>query len=93
MAIKLNDKYVSSFVGKHEILQMQSQVSAAHKMLREKSGPGNDFLGWMDLPVDYDKEEFARIKDTAKKIQQKCETYRFCSRQSAKKVIKYTCTH
>ena len=73
MAIKLNDKYVSSFVGEHEILQMQSQVSAANKMLREKNGPGNAFLGWLDLPVDYDKEEFARIKATAQKIQSKCD--------------------
>ena len=73
MAIKLNDKYVSTFVGEHEILQMQPQVSVADKMLREKSGPGNAFLGWLDLPIDYDKEEFARIKATAQKIQSKCD--------------------
>jgi len=73
MAIKLNDKYVSSFIGEHEILQMQPQVSTADKMLREKSGPGNGFLGWLDLPADYDKDEFARIKTTAQKIQKSCD--------------------
>ncbi|MBO7273735.1 MAG: glucose-6-phosphate isomerase, partial [Clostridia bacterium] len=73
MAIKLNDKYVSSFIGAHEYANMQAQVDTAAKMLRQKSGAGNDFLGWVDLPDNYDKEEFARIKTAAKKIQDNCD--------------------
>ena len=73
MAIKLNDKYVSSFIGAHEYQNVQEQVNTAAKTLREKSGAGNAFLGWVDLPDSYDKEEFARIKVAAKKIQKSCD--------------------
>lgn len=73
MAIKLNDKYVSSYIGAHEYANVQSQVNTADKMLREKSGAGNAFLGWVDLPDNYDKEEFARIKVAAEKIQKTCD--------------------
>ena len=73
MSIKLNDKYVSSFIQPHECARMQEQVTLADKMLREKSGPGNAFLGWLDLPENYDKEEFARIKACAAKIQKSCD--------------------
>ena len=59
---------VNKFVGKHEIDNLVPQVEAAHKLLHEKTGPGNDFLGWVNLPTDYDKEEFARIKAAAEKI-------------------------
>ncbi len=73
MAIKLNDKYVSSFVTAAECKDIQQEVCAAAKTLREKSGEGNTFLGWVDLPDNYDKEEFARIKACAKKIQNTCD--------------------
>ena len=43
------------------------------KLLVDRSGAGNDFLGWIDLPVNYDKEEFARIQQAAKKIQEDSE--------------------
>ena len=56
------------FVAKHEIDNLVPQVEAAHKLLHEKTGPGNDFLGWVNLPTDYDKEEFGRIKAAAEKI-------------------------
>ncbi|AIC95466.1 glucose-6-phosphate isomerase [Shouchella lehensis] len=59
-----------SFFGEHEMKQLQDQVTTAHQALHEKTGAGNDFLGWIDLPVDYDKEEFARIQTAAKKIRQ-----------------------
>ncbi|MED4130429.1 glucose-6-phosphate isomerase [Shouchella miscanthi] len=59
-----------SFFGEHEMKQLQDQVTTAHQALHEKTGAGNDFLGWIDLPVDYDKEEFARIQLAAKKIRQ-----------------------
>ena len=45
-------------------------MEAAHKTLEAKNGPGSDFLGWMYLPCDYDKEEFARIKAAAAKIRE-----------------------
>ncbi len=56
------------FVGQHEIDNMAEYVKEAHNMLRNKTGAGNDFLGWVNLPTDYDKEEFARIKKAAEKI-------------------------
>ncbi len=52
---------------------MKDKVVAAKKVLLDKTGEGNDFLGWIDLPVDYDKEEFARMKEAAKKIQNDSE--------------------
>ena len=52
----------------HEITAMQPMVNQAHKMLHEKSGEGSDFLGWLDLPINYDKAEFERIKKFAEKI-------------------------
>ena len=73
MAIKLNDKYVSSFISVKEYANIQAEVNAAAKTLREKSGAGNAFLGWVDLPDNYDKEEFARIKVAAEKIQKSCD--------------------
>ena len=52
---------------------MKIQVEAAKKVLLDRSGAGNDFLGWIDLPVDYDKEEFARIQKAAEKIRNDSE--------------------
>ncbi len=68
MSITLNAKHLSGFVGEHELVAMAPQIETAHKMLHEKSGLGNDFLGWVDLPTNYDKEEFARIIKAADKI-------------------------
>ena len=69
MVIKCNTGYLGNFVGDHEWEAMSSQVKAAHEMLHNKTGLGSDFLGWLDLPVDYDKDEFVRIQKAAKKIQ------------------------
>ena len=57
------------FIGDHELQSMKGIAQAAGKVLVDKSGQGNDFLGWIDLPVAYDKVEFARIKESAAKIQ------------------------
>ncbi len=57
------------FISGNEVANMESIVNNAKETLVSKKGAGNDFLGWIDLPVDYDKEEFARIKAAAKKIQ------------------------
>ncbi len=56
------------FLGQHEIDNMSEYVKSAHIMLHEKTGAGNDFLGWVNLPKEYDKEEFNRIKIAAEKI-------------------------
>ena len=58
-----------SFISEEEIGYMKKLTLDAKETLVSKTGAGNDFLGWIDLPVDYDKEEFARIKAAAKKIQ------------------------
>ncbi|MGN0984468.1 MAG: glucose-6-phosphate isomerase, partial [Gemmiger sp.] len=70
MSVKFNGKHLSKFIRPQEYDAIFPQVEAAHKQLEDRSGPGNDFLGWMDLPVNYDKEEFARIKEAAKKIRE-----------------------
>ena len=59
----------AGFVKQHEMDYMKKLVADAKQTLVSKTGAGNDFLGWIDLPVDYDKEEFGRIKAAAKKIQ------------------------
>lgn len=56
-------------IAPHEMENMEKIAEAAREVLVSKSGAGNDFLGWIDLPVNYDKEEFARIKKAAEKIQ------------------------
>ncbi len=68
MALKLNDEYVKNFITDDEIKAMTGAVADAHQKIQDKSGEGSDFLGWVDLPVNYDKEEFARIKKAADKI-------------------------
>ncbi|MBS4750203.1 glucose-6-phosphate isomerase [Carnobacteriaceae bacterium zg-ZUI78] len=67
--ITFDYKKALSFFGEHELRYLQSAVSTANRDLREKTGAGFDFTGWVDLPETYDKEEFARIKEAAKKIQ------------------------
>ena len=73
MSIKLVDKFVKGFVSENEIKNMQSAADAAFNLLKAKNGPGSDFLGWVDLPVNYDKDEFARIKIAAEKIKKSCD--------------------
>ncbi|MDY2819112.1 MAG: glucose-6-phosphate isomerase [Hominisplanchenecus sp.] len=63
----------SGFIKEHEVESMKKIVMNAKETLVSKSGAGNDFLGWIDLPVNYDKEEFARIQKAAQKIQSDSE--------------------
>ena len=58
----------ASFISEEEVSYMSRIVEEAKKLLAAKTGAGNDFLGWIDLPVDYDKDEFVRIKKAAEKI-------------------------
>ncbi|MBP3452639.1 MAG: glucose-6-phosphate isomerase [Clostridia bacterium] len=69
MAMKIKMTGVAGFVEQRELDSMIPLMDTVNKTLLEKSGAGNDFLGWLDLPVNYDKEEFARIQAAAKKIQ------------------------
>ena len=68
MALKLYDNYLKDFITDDEISAMQPEVTKAHELLHSGTGAGNDFIGWLDLPVNYDKDEFARIKAAAEKI-------------------------
>ncbi len=58
-----------NFFNEQEVKNMEGYVKVAHNQLHNKTGIGNDFLGWLELPTNYDKEEFARIKEASKKIQ------------------------
>ena len=69
MSLKFDYSYANAFINKEDIEKITPEILAAHKALSDRSGKGSDFLGWIDLPVNYDKEEFARIKAAAKKIQ------------------------
>lgn len=68
MSLKLNTKYLEKFIAPHEMEAAKAQAMLAANTLESRSGQGNDFLGWLTLPTDYDKEEFARIKAAAEKI-------------------------
>lgn len=67
--LKFDYSKALSFIQQHEIDYLADPIRLAHDQLHNKTGAGSDYLGWIDLPVDYDKEEFARIQQAAKKIQ------------------------
>ena len=67
--VTLDYSKTAGFVSSEEISYMGRLTEEAKNQLVSKSGAGNDFVGWIDLPVEYDKEEFERIKKAAKKIQ------------------------
>ena len=66
--VKFDYSKTAGYVHEHEVESMKALTESARQLLLSKSGAGNDYLGWIDLPVDYDKEEFARIKKAAEKI-------------------------
>ncbi|SDW45606.1 glucose-6-phosphate isomerase [Paenibacillus sp. CF384] len=67
-AVQFDYSKALSFIGQHEIDNLAGQVRAAHDQLREGTGAGSDYLGWINLPTNYDKEEFSRIQKAAAKI-------------------------
>ncbi len=73
MAIRLNMRHLGSFIEEHEMEAMKVQISEAHNTIENRSGLGNDFLGWVDLPENYDKDEFERIKAAAERIKEKAD--------------------
>ncbi len=66
--IKLCDRHLKPFIKEHELDYLATQLALGFTNLTEKTGPGSDFLGWVNLPVEYDREEFSRIKKAADKI-------------------------
>ncbi len=68
MATRLNTRYAEKFIDQSKYQAAAARVPEIHEMLHNGTGLGNDFLGWLSLPTDYDKEEFSRIKKAAEKI-------------------------
>jgi len=68
MAVKVNSAYLKNFIKEDELSHLNRAVREAHNALHSGLGAGSDFLGWLTLPTDYDKDEFARIKKAAAKI-------------------------
>ncbi len=75
MAVKLNEKYLAGFVSEEEIRKVEKETAEAVQTIKNRNGAGNDFLGWIDLPVNYDKAEFEAIKKAAEKIKKSCDVF------------------
>ena len=71
--LNFNYQFAKNFFNENELRQIKPYVELANEVLTSKSGAGNDFLGWVDLPENYDKDEFARIKKAAEKIKNDSE--------------------
>lgn len=68
LKLKFDDSKLKSYINEDELSLITPQVKLAHELLKNKTGAGSDFLGWINLPNDYDKEEYSRLKKTAEKI-------------------------
>ena len=75
MSIKLNDKFVKDFIDSKAYEAIEAEAVNAYNTVVSRTGEGSDFLGWVDLPVDYDKEEFARIKAASERIIKSCDVF------------------
>ena len=75
MSVKLDAQHLSGFMNSGELEAIGPQIKLAHELLHSKSGPGSDFLGWLDLPSEYDKEEFSRIQSAAAKIRSNTDVF------------------
>ncbi len=75
MSTALTDKYLSDFLSPEEYKCIAPQIKAAHETLHSGTGAGSDFTGWLTLPTDYDKEEFARIKAAAERIKNNSQVF------------------
>ncbi|MBQ7007206.1 MAG: glucose-6-phosphate isomerase, partial [Oscillospiraceae bacterium] len=73
MAVKFQGKYLEGFVKPYEFDNVSKEIELCHDILHQKSGAGNDYLGWLNLPFDYDKAEFEQIKKSAEKIRNDSE--------------------
>lgn len=75
MAIRLDLKYADKFISDDQIKALEAETTEAFGKVMTGSGEGSDFLGWRDLPVNYDREEFARIKQSAEFIKKNCDVF------------------
>ena len=75
MILGLNDKYIRPFIKDEDLATIQDEITEAHARLLAGTGEGKEFLGWITLPDDYNKEEFTRIKAAAKKVQNSCDVF------------------
>ena len=75
MTLSLNSKFLGNSVTNEDLKNISEEIYNAQATLNARDGKGNDFLGWIDLPENYDKEEFARIKLAAEKIQKTCDIF------------------
>ena len=75
MSVKLDAQHLSGFMNSGELEAIEPQIKLAHELLHSKSGSGSDFLGWLDLPGEYDKEEFSRIQSAAAKIRSDTDVF------------------
>ena len=73
MKLNFSYQFAKKFFNENELKQIKPYVELANEVLTSKTGAGNDFLGWVDLPETYDKDEFARIKKAAEKIKNDSE--------------------
>ncbi len=73
MAIRFSDKYLGGIISTNELASIKEETIRASKTLTERTGEGNDFLGWLDLPVTYDKANIEHIKSAAEKIKKSCD--------------------
>ena len=75
MSVRVNTDFLAGFIRDEEITNLRPYLTAAHKALLSGKGAGNDYLGWVTLPDDYDREEFARIKAAAERIKRSCDIF------------------
>jgi glucose-6-phosphate isomerase len=75
MSIQLDGRHLSKFIDENEFAAIAPQVRLAHETLHAGTGLGNDFLGWIKLPENYDREEFSRIQAAAKKIRSDSQVF------------------
>ena len=75
MSVVINEKFLDAFVGKHEIAYLEKEAKIALDAVKAKNMQGSDFLGWVDLPENYDKSEFSEILKSAEKIKKSCDVF------------------
>ena len=73
--VRYNTGYLKNFISNDELISISPEVAEASRVLREGTGSGNDFLGWRDLPKDFDKEEYERIKAAAKRVRENSDIF------------------
>ena len=73
--VRYNTGYLKNFISNDELNSISPEVAEASRVLREGTGSGNDFLGWRDLPKDFDKEEYERIKAAAKRVRENSDIF------------------